>query len=88
MPPAMSAASVRGKGGSRHLDLPIFNSVKEAMAETGANASLVIVPAPYAGDAMIEAIEAGIGVVVCVTERVPQHDMSRVKKRCKIRIPS
>lgn len=69
-----------GKGGTEHLDLPIFNSVKEAMAATAANASLVIVPAPYAGDAMIEAIEAGIGVVVCVTERVPQHDMSRVKK--------
>lgn len=69
-----------GKGGSQHLDLPMFNSVKEAMAETGANASMVIVPAPYAGDAMIEAIEAGIGVVVCVTERIPQHDMSRVKK--------
>jgi succinyl-CoA synthetase alpha subunit len=48
-----------GKGGSQHLDLPMFNSVKEAMAETGANASMVIVPAPYAGDAMIEAIEAG-----------------------------
>jgi succinyl-CoA synthetase alpha subunit len=69
-----------GKGGTQHLDLPIFNSVTEAMSETGANASLVIVPAPYAGDAMIEAIEAWIGVVVCVTERVPQHDMSRVKK--------
>ncbi|WP_425046735.1 succinate--CoA ligase subunit alpha [Primorskyibacter sp. S87] len=69
-----------GKGGTRHLDLPMFNSVKEAMDETGANASLVIVPAPRAGDAMIEAIEAGIGVVVCVTERVPQHDMSRVKQ--------
>lgn len=68
-----------GKGGTRHLDLPMFNTVKEAMAETGANASMVIVPAPSAGDAMIEAIEAGIGVVVCVTERVPQHDMSRVK---------
>lgn len=68
-----------GKGGSPHLDLPMFDSVKEAVAETGANASMVIVPAPFAGDAIIEAIEAGIGVVVCVTERVPQHDMSRVK---------
>lgn len=69
-----------GKGGSQHLDLPMFDSVKEAMAETGANASMVIVPAPFAGDAMVEAIEAGIELVVCVTERVPQHDMSRVKK--------
>ena len=68
-----------GLGGTSHLGLPMFNTVKEAMAETNANASLVIVPAPSAGDAMVEAIEAGIGVVVCVTERVPQHDMSRVK---------
>lgn len=69
-----------GKGGSHHLDLPVFDSVREAMTETGANASMVIVPAPYAGDAMIEAIKAGIGVIVCVTERIPQHDMSRVKR--------
>ncbi|WP_121067749.1 succinate--CoA ligase subunit alpha [Chachezhania antarctica] len=68
-----------GKGGRRHLDLPLFNSVSEAVEGTGANASLVIVPAPFAANAMIEAIEAGIGVVVCVTERVPQHDMARVK---------
>ncbi|EEE35670.1 succinyl-CoA ligase [GDP-forming] subunit alpha-2 [Rhodobacteraceae bacterium KLH11] len=68
-----------GKGGTRHLDMPMFNTVAEAMTETGANASLVIVPAPHAAEAMIEAIEAGIGVIVCVTERVPQHDMSRVK---------
>lgn len=68
-----------GKGGRQHLDLPLFDSVREAMDETGANASLVIVPAPSAAKAMIEAIEAGIGTLVCVTERVPQHDMSRVK---------
>lgn len=69
-----------GKGGTEHLDLPVFDSVREAMTQTGANASMVIVPAPYAADAMIEAIEAGIGVIVCVTERIPQHDMSRVKR--------
>ncbi|WP_428929024.1 succinate--CoA ligase subunit alpha [Marinibacterium sp. SX1] len=68
-----------GKGGRRHLDLPLFDTVQEAVSETGANASLVIVPAPFAANAMIEAIEAGIGTLVCVTERVPQHDMSRVK---------
>lgn len=68
-----------GKGGTRHLDLPMFDNAGDAVAATGANASLVIVPAPRAADAMIEAIEAGIGVIVCVTERVPQHDMSRVK---------
>ena len=69
-----------GKGGTMHLDLPMFNTVKDAKAETGTNASLVIVPAPFAADAMIEAIQAGLDVVVCVTERVPQHDMMRVKQ--------
>ena len=68
-----------GKGGRKHLDLPLFDTVAEAVAATGANASLVIVPAPFAANAMIEAIEAGVETVVCVTERVPQHDMSRVK---------
>lgn len=68
-----------GRGGSKHLGLPMFHSVAEAKSETKADASLVIVPAPNAADAMIEAIEAGIATVVCVTERVPQHDMRRVK---------
>ncbi|MAC82149.1 MAG: succinate--CoA ligase subunit alpha [Rhodobacteraceae bacterium] len=68
-----------GKGGRKHLDLPMFDTVKDAVAETQANASLVIVPAPFAAKAMIEAIEAEVELVVCVTERVPQHDMSRVK---------
>ncbi len=73
-------AGVRpGKGGSRHLGLPVFHGVAEAKAETGATASLVVAPADKAGQAMIEAIEAELDVVVCVTERVPQHDMSRVK---------
>ncbi|MEM8729154.1 MAG: succinate--CoA ligase subunit alpha [Pseudomonadota bacterium] len=68
-----------GKGGQKHLGLPLFDTVAEAVAETGATASLVIVPAPSAAAAMIEAIEADVETVVCVTERVPQHDMSRVK---------
>lgn len=68
-----------GKGGRSHLGLPMFDTVKDAVTDTGANASLVIVPAPYAGAAMIEAIEAEIETIVCVTERVPQHDMGRVK---------
>lgn len=68
-----------GRGGTKHLGLPMFHSVAEARAETGADASLVIVPAPNAADAIIEAAQAGIGTVVCVTERVPQHDMRRVK---------
>lgn len=73
-------AGVRpGRGGTRHLDLPMFHTVKEAVAETGANASLVVVPAPNAAQAMVEAIEAELDVVVCVTERVPQHDMRKVK---------
>lgn len=73
-------AGVRpGRGDTRHLGLPMFHDVAGAVKETGANASLVVVPAPHAADAMIEAIEAELDVVVCVTERVPQHDMSRVK---------
>ncbi len=74
-------AGVRpGKGGTRHLGLPVYDSVKEARDETGANASLVMVPAHHAAEAIIEAIEAEIGVIVCVTERVPVHDMIRVKQ--------
>ncbi len=73
-------AGVRpGKGGTKHLGLPVFHSVTEAIAETAANASLIVAPAPSAADAMIEAAEAGLGVAVCITERVPQHDMTRVK---------
>ncbi len=73
-------AGVRpGKGGTQHLDRPIFDSVAEAVEATGANASLVFVPPVNAADAMIEAIEAEIPVVVAVTERVPVLDMVRVK---------
>lgn len=72
-------AAVRpGKGGSRHLSLPVFNTVAEAMRETGANASLAFVPAPNAAAAIIEAIEAGMPLVICVTERIPTIDMVRV----------
>lgn len=72
-----------GRGGTSHLGLPVFHNVKTAMAETGATASLVIVPAPRAADAIIEAVKADLDVVVCVTERVPQHDMARVKQALK-----
>ena len=68
-----------GKGGTRHLDVPIFDTVSDAVAGTGADASIVFVPPPNAAEAMIEAIEAEIPVVVCVTERVPVLDMVRVK---------
>jgi len=73
-------AGVRpGKGGRMHVGLPVFNSAREAVDATGANASLVMVPPHRAAEAMIEAIEAGIGLVVCVTERVPVMDMLRVR---------
>src|SRR5690606_26043928 len=70
-----------GKGGQRHLDVPVFDTVAEAVEETGATASLVFVPPRNAAAAMIEAIDAGIGLVVCVTERVPVQDMIRVRQR-------
>jgi succinyl-CoA synthetase alpha subunit len=69
-----------GKGGSTHLDVPVFDTVAEAAAKTGANASLVFVPPEHAASAMIEAIEAEIPLVVCVTERVPVLDMIRVRQ--------
>ncbi len=68
-----------GKGGSHHINLPMFNAVAEAMTETGANASMVFVPPPTAADAMIEAIEAEMPLVVALTERVPVQDMLRVR---------
>ncbi len=73
------AGVVPGKGGRLHLDVPVFETVVAAKAETQANASIVFVPPRNAGAAMIEAIEAEIPVVVCVTERVPVFDMIRVK---------
>lgn len=69
-----------GKGGKMHLDVPVFNSVKEAVAETQANASCVFVPPEHAANAMIEAIEAELPLVVVVTERVPVLDMVRVRE--------
>lgn len=68
-----------GKGGTRHLDVPIFDTVREAVENTGANASIVFVPPATAAAAMIEAIEAQVPLVVCVTERIPVLDMVRVK---------
>jgi len=68
-----------GKGGKNHIGRPLFNTVAEAMAETGANASMIMVPAHNAAAAMIEAIEAEMPLIVCVTERIPVLDMVRVK---------
>jgi len=68
-----------GKGGSRHLDLPVFNTVHDAVKATGADATMIYVPAPFAGDAVLEAADAGIRVVICITEGIPVIDMVRVK---------
>ena len=69
-----------GKGGTEHLGLPVFDTVAGAVEETGANASVIYVPPPFAADAILEAAEAGIGVIVCITEGIPVLDMLRVKK--------
>ncbi len=69
-----------GKGGTTHLGLPVFDTVKEAVAATGADASAVYVPPAFAGDAILEAIDAGVPLVVCITEGVPVLDMVKVKR--------
>ncbi|MBL4907221.1 MAG: succinate--CoA ligase subunit alpha [Sneathiella sp.] len=72
-----------GKGGENHLDLPIFNTVDEAVHTTGANASVIYVPPPFAADAILEAVDAGIELVVCITEGIPVLDMIQVKRALK-----
>ena len=69
-----------GKGGGTHLDLPIFNSVEEAKRATGANASAIYVPPPFAADSILEAIDARMELIVCITEGIPVQDMLKVKR--------
>ncbi len=72
-----------GKGGSEHLGLPVFNTVEEAVEETGADASMIFVPPPFAADAILEAADAGIRIIVTITEGIPVLDMMRVKAALK-----
>lgn len=69
-----------GKGGTTHENVPVFNSVKDAAQETGANAAVIYVPPPFAADAIMEAADAGIPLVVCITEGIPAADMVKVKR--------
>ncbi|MCK5338535.1 MAG: succinate--CoA ligase subunit alpha [Bacteroidales bacterium] len=72
-----------GKGGQAHLDRPVFNTVADAVKEAGANVSVIFVPPAFAGDAIMEAADAGIGVVICITEGIPTADMIKVNEYLK-----
>jgi len=72
-----------GKGGSKHLGVPVFNTIEKAMAETGADASLMFVPSAFAADGILEAIDAGMSLVVCITEGIPVLDMVKVHRYLK-----
>jgi len=72
-----------GKGGSTHLDRPVFNTVKDAVEKTGANTSIIFVPPAFAADAIMEAAEAGIEVIICITEGIPVQDMVKAREYIK-----
>lgn len=69
-----------GKGGTKHIGLPVFNTVKDAKAETGCNASVIFVPPPFAADSIMEAVDADLDLVICITEGIPVLDMVKVKR--------
>lgn len=69
-----------GKGGTKHINLPVFNTVKDAKKETGCNVSMIFVPPPFAADSIMEAVDADLDLVICITEGIPVQDMIRVKK--------
>lgn len=69
-----------GKGGTTHLGLPVFDTVRQAVQATGATATVIYVPAPFCKDAILEAVDAGIKLIVCITEGIPTLDMLQVKK--------
>ena len=68
-----------GRGGSKHLGVPVYNTMREAAAATGADVSMIYVPPPFAADAILEAADAGIELIVCITEGIPVNDMVKVK---------
>jgi succinyl-CoA synthetase alpha subunit len=70
-----------GKGGTTHLNLPVFDTVADAVKQTGANASVIYVPPPFAADAILEAVDAGLPLVICITEGIPVLDMVKVKRK-------
>lgn len=68
-----------GRGGSEHLGVPVYNTMRDAVAETGADVSMIYVPPPFAADAILEAADSGVGLIVCITEGIPVNDMVKVK---------
>jgi succinyl-CoA synthetase alpha subunit len=68
-----------GRGGQQHIGVPVFNTMRDAVAETGADVSMILVPPPFAADAILEAADSGVGLIVCITEGIPVMDMVRVK---------